>query len=316
MPISSPLKTMRLFTFSLTSMVLVLAVLYGCAAMMERDPNVIYLLPRESDLPGWKLESPPRRFDGTNIALHEDGDSSLFREYGGVNLAMAAYRSIRDAGEVIAVEIYRMRSPLDAFGIFSRKAGNTMNTPAPSIMCDDIAVIRNGLLLRQGLYCISIVAAGSASVSDPAAFARIILDNIPKIESDLPDRAYLFGGRNRREGLIYYAGAHPDVPLTGGLFTRAKSIDGVEYVVFYSRRSSKSSAIREFAGLLGGGGSGFTLSSAGKRHVSVKDRPDGGYIFAARWEDVIFGLLRAENLVDGNAAINILLAEVSGTTSD
>ncbi|HSV98421.1 MAG TPA: DUF6599 family protein [Spirochaetota bacterium] len=293
-----------------------LGALSGCAALMERDPDVLHLLPRESDLPGWKIAAPPRRYDNTNIALRVDDESALFREYGGESLATSSYRPIGETRGRVTIEVYRMRTPVDAFGIFGRRVGKAMRMPAPSVMCDDIAVIRNGLLLRQGLHFIALVADENDAGGDLVAFARIILENIPPVKSDLPDWANLFGVGNQREGLVYYSRAPSDIPLKGGLFVRTRSINGIEYDVYYSRRSSKSSAIRDFAGLQGQGGGGFVLSSAGARQVSFKPRPDRGYVFAARWGDLVFGLVRAENLVDGNAAINILYGEVSATTTD
>ena len=174
----------------------------------------------------------------------------------------------------------------------------------------------NGLLLRRGRHYISLVADGMEKRWDPLVFARIIIDKIPPVESELPDWASLFGSAGRREGLVYYAKAHGEVPLSGEMFVRKKSLGGVEYDVYYSRRASQSAAAREFMGLLEQGKEGFVLSSAGRRQLAFRPRTDGGYIFAARFDDLIFGLLRAENLVDGNAAIDLLFRELPGTTGD
>ncbi|RPI89174.1 MAG: hypothetical protein EHM32_12985, partial [Spirochaetales bacterium] len=200
--------------------VLLLGALSGCAALMERDPDVIHLLPRESDLPGWGIADPPRRYDATNIALRVDKESALFREYGGEAFATVSYRTIEEPRGLVKIEIYRMRSPIDAFGIFGRKVGKAMKMPAPSVMCDDIAVIRNGLLLRQGLHFIALVVDEKDSRHDLVAFARIILDNIPQVESDIPEWARLFGIENNREGLVYYSLAPSESPLKGRQFVR------------------------------------------------------------------------------------------------
>ncbi len=296
--------------------VLVVGALSGCAALMERGPDLLHLLPRESDLPGWKIELTPRRYDATNIALLADEESALFREYGGESLATSSYRTIEEPRGLVTIEIYRMRSTIDAFGIFGRKVGKAMKMPAPSVMCDDIAVIRNGLLLRQGLHFIALVADENDSGHDLVAFARIILDNIPQVESGIPEWARLFGIGNNREGLVYYSMAPSDSPLKGRQFVRTRSINGINYDVYFSRRPSETTAIRDFTGLQGQGGGGFVLSRAGTRPVSFKPRPDGGFVFAAQWRDLLFGVLRAENLVDGNGAIDLLYKEVSGTTND
>jgi len=290
--------------------------LASCASLREGDPDVYFLLPREPDIPGWEIVDGPHRFDKTNMALYMESDAALLREYRAWSVAMAIYRPLGGRPETLAVWVYRLGSPVDAFGFYARKAAAVSGIPAPPLGGDDITAFKNGLLLRKGAHFVSIVTDRPEAGADAVIFARIVLDSIPPVESGLPEWSGLFGADEKRNDLVYYPKGVTGVPLSVEMFVRRRLVRGAPYEVYYSRRPSISSAMRDFTALLDRDGGGFTLASSGDRQAAFRLRPDGGYVFAARYEDVIFGVLLAGTLPDGNSVIGILMDEISGAGKD
>ncbi|MBP7602370.1 MAG: hypothetical protein KBA15_00445 [Spirochaetes bacterium] len=296
--------------------IVVIAGVAACASLMERDPDVYHLLPRESDLPGWEIVDGPRSFDTTNMALYMEADSELLREYRALGVATALYRPLGDRPGTVTVWVYRLGSPLEAFGFYGRKTATIPRIPAPSMGSHEITAFRNGLLLRKGAHFVSIVTDGPEAGGELVMFARSILEAIPPSESGVPDWAKLFGEGGRKDEIVYYPKGIYGIPLGAGMFVRRRMIKGTAYEVYYSRRPSVASALRDFTGLLDGERGGFTLASSGERQVAFRIRSDGGYVFAARSGDTVFGLLWAETLTDGNGAIDALMDEISGAGND
>ncbi len=69
---------------------------------------------------GWKLLEPPRTFGPDNLYEEIDGEAELFLPYGMERLTVAILGREADPGEEIRLELFRMASPRDAYGIFSQ----------------------------------------------------------------------------------------------------------------------------------------------------------------------------------------------------
>lgn len=312
----SHLRGEALFALTKGAAVVLTAGLAACASLMERDPDVYHLLPRESDLPGWEIVDGPRRFDTTNMALYMEADLELLREYRALGVATAIYRPLGDRTGTVTVWVYRLGSPLEAFGFYGRKTATLPRIPAPSMESHEIAAFRNGLLLRKGNHFISIVADGPEAGDGLVMFARSVLEAIPQSESGVPDWAKLFKEGATKDEIVYYPRGVSGIPLEAGMFVRRRTIRGKAYEVYYSRRPSAVTALRDFTALLDAERSGFTLARSGERQVAFRIRSDGGYVFAARSGDTVFGLLWAETLTDGNGVIDALMDEISGVGND
>jgi len=284
----------------------------ACASLMEGEPEIHHLLPRESDIPGWEIVDGPRRFDRTTMALYMEADSELLREYRAVGVATALYRPLGDRPGTVTVWVYRLGSPLEAFGFYGRKTATVPRIPAPSMGSHDVTAFRSGLLLRKGAHFVSIVTDGPEAGGELVMFARSILEAIPPSEYGVPGWAKLFDEGAGKDEIVYYPKGIYGIPLEAGMFVRRKTIKGKAYEVYYSRRPSVATALRDFTALLDGESGGFTLASSGERQVAFRMRSDGGYVFAARSGDIIFGLLWAGTVADGNGAVDVLMDEISG----
>jgi len=79
------------------------------------------LLPSASDLPaGWTPAGPPENYDGEGLYGYIDGGSEIFLQYDFRRVEVGRYKK-NEAGRTkdITLDVYRMGTPRDAFGIFS-----------------------------------------------------------------------------------------------------------------------------------------------------------------------------------------------------
>lgn len=78
------------------------------------------------DLPGAILEAP-RTFNGSSLYGYMDGGADLYLEYG---FTRAWVNEVNWQGGKYTIELYKMNSPEDAFGIFSVSRYRCKSTPA------------------------------------------------------------------------------------------------------------------------------------------------------------------------------------------
>ncbi|MFA4030265.1 MAG: hypothetical protein GDYSWBUE_001907 [Candidatus Fervidibacterota bacterium] len=91
-----------------------------CAAMadcasLESLWDIAKRIPDEFD--GWRADGNWRRYDRNTLFQHIDGGAELYLAYRFREALVRRY--LRDGGMEIAVDIYDMGSPEDAFGVFS-----------------------------------------------------------------------------------------------------------------------------------------------------------------------------------------------------
>ncbi len=81
-------------------------------------PVATFSLPADGELPGWTRLTEPDHFDAENLWEYINGQADFFLDYGFVGVDTAEYRDDRSSGSVV-LEIYRMGSPPEGFGIFA-----------------------------------------------------------------------------------------------------------------------------------------------------------------------------------------------------
>ncbi len=69
---------------------------------------------------GWKLLEPVRTFGPDNLYEEIDGEAELVLPYGMERMTVAVLGSIARPGSEVRLELYRMASPRDAYGIWSQ----------------------------------------------------------------------------------------------------------------------------------------------------------------------------------------------------
>jgi len=98
--------------------VLAISLLVVFAAWGE-ELSVARLLPAPACAPGWAREGKVLFYDRENLFERINGESELYFPYGFQQLASARYADSRNPQTAIEIDIYRMGSLLDAFGMYA-----------------------------------------------------------------------------------------------------------------------------------------------------------------------------------------------------
>jgi hypothetical protein len=117
--------------------------------------SLISILPAGECAEGWVMEEKPALFTVDTLFDHINGEAELYFPYGFDTLATARYVKKATSGSPFVADVYRMGSPLDAFGIYS----NYRKTEAPA--CDvgaDCFRSSSQLLFYQDRYFVRLQA--------------------------------------------------------------------------------------------------------------------------------------------------------------
>ena len=135
------------------------------------------LLPQVACGDGWKIEGKPLFYDRETLSERIDGEAELYFPYGFERLAAARYASGKNPAAGIDVEIFRMGSLLDAFGMYAnyrQKEGSAIAVGADSNLSP------SQLFLYQERFFVHIQVTGADD--DPAALAecgRTVASRLP-----------------------------------------------------------------------------------------------------------------------------------------
>lgn len=142
------------------------------------DTPVEKVIPAPGFSKGWTLEGKIKTFNPDTLYKHINGEAELYLPYGFEALGAALYISKDNPDKALAVDIYKMGSPLDAFGIYSRYR----NPDSPEAKIGSGSFVNDSqLMFYQDGYFVQLSASGSVN-PEPGAFidcARAIAKNIP-----------------------------------------------------------------------------------------------------------------------------------------
>ncbi|MBN2354608.1 hypothetical protein JXO59_00760 [candidate division KSB1 bacterium] len=110
-------KTKSIYSLFFTLIILFLASLQA-KAMSKQEKQLLRLIPQKSELSQWHMTYEPRFFDEENLFEYINGAADLYIMYGFRLVVTADYAVGADSSSV-NVEIYAMKSPLHAFGIYA-----------------------------------------------------------------------------------------------------------------------------------------------------------------------------------------------------
>lgn len=145
---------------------------------------------------GWKILEPPRTFGPDNLYEEIDGEAELFLPYGMERLTVANLGRGSDPGEEIRLELFRMASPRDAYGIFSQH--RYPDQEVLRVETSEVAVSDTTADFFRGETFVRIRAKpGEASRKNVSALAGDVAaslpgDGAPPVEAGVLDR---FAGR-------------------------------------------------------------------------------------------------------------------------
>jgi hypothetical protein len=136
------------------------------------------LLPPVSCGSDWKIEGKLSFYDRETLSDRINGEAELYFPYGFDRMAAARYDPVKKTGAGMDVEIYRMGSLLDAFGMYAnykQKEGRALGVGAESNLSG------SQLFLYQGRYFVHLQVTGNDSaVSDTLAeCAKTVASRLP-----------------------------------------------------------------------------------------------------------------------------------------
>lgn len=137
----------------------------GSEAATEEMEN---LLPQPACAISWKIDGTLQLYDRDTLSDRINGEAELYMPYGFDRMASARYRSAKNPDIGMDVEIYRMGSLLDAYGMYANyrqqqgittSAGTESNLSPPQ------------LFLYQGRYFVHLQITGT-DASDSGSLAE------------------------------------------------------------------------------------------------------------------------------------------------
>lgn len=159
------------------------------------------LLPPVSCGPGWKIEGNLSFYDKETLSDRINGEAEFYFPYGFDRMAAARYSPSKSTGAGMDVEIYRMGSLLDAFGMFAnyrQKEGRSLGIGAESNLSS------SQLYLYKGRHFVHIQTTGSEDLKPDsmaecgmAVATRLPGDNGRPAELSAFDRPRITKGSER-----------------------------------------------------------------------------------------------------------------------
>ena len=99
-----------------------LAAIPGCSSGCRRSGKP--LLPVSGFTPGWALEGPVKTYTPDDLFEYINGEAELYLQYGFKDLVSGFYLKDKDEKQGVSADIYRMASPLEAFGLYTPVPGD------------------------------------------------------------------------------------------------------------------------------------------------------------------------------------------------
>jgi len=89
-------------------------------AVAEASPEIASLLPAGNEVSGWGMSQKARSFKAANLWEYIDGGADRYLAYGFEEVVTAEYVQ-EGTGYRVLIDIYRMKDPLNAFGIYTQE---------------------------------------------------------------------------------------------------------------------------------------------------------------------------------------------------
>jgi hypothetical protein len=160
------------------SICIFLLTIHAVAPVFAADRRMENLLPARGCAQGWALKDKAALFDKDTLFDHINGEAELYFPYGFDMLATATYMN-RDNSEIwIVTDVYRMASPLDAFGIYS----NYRKADAASVTVGAEGFVSpSQLMFYQDRYFVRLQVTGATGLGQDAFLecARSVSERLP-----------------------------------------------------------------------------------------------------------------------------------------
>ncbi len=275
--------------------------------LFQRAPDLVDLLPRETEVPGWVVSHRAVINRKKEIGqINED-----YARYDPDILVHAEYHYLSDKNKTVSLELLRYGSSLDAFGIFSME--RSFRSPI-RLMDDESYYSDMACYSRLGNFYVKITGRDLGDERDSILdqYRTVVsknLKNQAKVEP-LPGEAYLlFDNRSTRD-LIYYKKGVPDLAGSEDAYVVQRSMLQRKYKVFYMKRSTFGDAVKGFRNILKSAGGSYILSKIGNYEAAIRPLENHEYQYISYYKHWIFGVLDAENMEAGVSTLLALFSEI------
>jgi hypothetical protein len=153
---------------------------------VEANDRENRILPVSGFAPGWVLKRPVKTYTAEDLFEYINGEAELYLQYGFKELASGFYLKDKDDKQGLSADVYRMASPLEAFGLYA----NFRRPEAEKIKVGAEGFISpSQLMFYQGTYFVQLNASGTPS-QDQTTFvclAEKISGNLPPSSGSPPE---------------------------------------------------------------------------------------------------------------------------------
>ena len=142
------------------------------------DSSITNVLPARGFAEDWVMDGKATLYTKDTLFDHINGEAELYFPYGFEELATATYINERDPRLAAVVDVYRMASLLDAFGIYS----NYRRADAGGVAIGAEGFVSSSqLMFYQDRYFVRLQAAGTTSIEQDIFLAcgRAVSQNLP-----------------------------------------------------------------------------------------------------------------------------------------
>ncbi len=156
------------------------------------EDSIKNTLPTPGFAPGWVMKDRVTLFNSDTLFDHINGEAELYFPYGFDRLATATYLNKKEPDVWVVVDVYRMGSLLDAFGIYS----NYRKADAAGIVIGAEGFVSSSqLMFYQDRYFVRIQVTGATSLEQDlfVACGRTISQNLPSNVGRLRELEVLAG---------------------------------------------------------------------------------------------------------------------------
>jgi len=279
----------------LTALLLMASVFCAGAPVFATETSIEKILPEKACADGWVLEDKVKLYNKDNLFDRINGEAELYFPYGFESMASARYASRINPEHSVEADVYKMGSPLDAFGIYSsyrRSDDEAANAGAEGTVSSSLT------LFYQGRYFVRLQASGVLNIEKDVFLncARAIARNIPDAPAR-PSELEVFSipsivkGTERyiAKSLLGYEflrrGLTADVMLAG------KQVQF--FVALENSGEAARGAFGQYRSYLGVPASGVQKAE-GYIYLSATD-PLFGKVMAVQKGRYVFGLIRTDN---------------------
>ncbi len=161
---------------------IILAILWllhmSCIPAFAEDNPIIKVLPVPACAEAWNIEGKPDTYTRDNLFDRIDGEAEMYFPYGFEVLVSGRYVSKREPQIAVEVDVYKMGSLTDAFGIYAsyRRVDDT-----EAMVGAEGIVSPAQLLFYQDRYFIRLQASGTLSID-----RKVLLECAKSISIHLP----------------------------------------------------------------------------------------------------------------------------------